>query len=103
MQQASEIGLYGWEFLAEIMMNDKSGLSSPVAMEELFWGDAGIGMAIMGSGLAAAGIAAAAINADGPSASRAAGSAAAGQLDGDDRRRVSSRGDSGAARAADLR
>ena len=30
----------------------------PVALEELFWGDAGLGMAIMGSGLAAAGIAA---------------------------------------------
>ncbi len=58
LQEAAKIGLYGWEFLAEIMMNDKTGMSSPVAMEELFWGDAGIGMAIMGSGLAAAGIAA---------------------------------------------
>ncbi len=58
LQEAAEVGLYGWEFLAEIMMNDQSGLSTPVAMEELFWGDAGIGMAIMGSGLAAAGIAA---------------------------------------------
>ena len=28
----------------------------PVAAEELFWGDAGIGLAIFGSGLAAAGI-----------------------------------------------
>ena len=36
---------------------DESGLTLPVAVEELFWGDAGIGMAIMGSGLAAAGIA----------------------------------------------
>lgn len=58
LRQAAEIGLYGWEFMAEIMMNDPSGLSSPLAMEELFWGDAGIGMAIMGSGLAVAGIAA---------------------------------------------
>ena len=58
LEEAAKIGLYGWEFLAEIMMNDQSGLSTPVAMEELFWGDAGIGMAIMGSGLAAAGIAA---------------------------------------------
>lgn len=58
LEEAAKIGLYGWEFLAEIMMNDKTGLSSPVSMEELFWGDAGIGMAIMGSGLAAAGIAA---------------------------------------------
>jgi acyl-CoA dehydrogenase len=59
LAEAAKIGLYGWEFLAEIMMNDKTGLSAPVAMEELFWGDAGIGMAIMGSGLAAAGIGAA--------------------------------------------
>ena len=36
---------------------DPTGLTLPVAVEELFWGDAGIGMAIMGSGLAAAGIA----------------------------------------------
>ncbi len=58
VEQAAEIGLYGWEFLAEAMWNDKSGLTLPVAIEELFWGDAGIGMAIMGSALAAAGIAA---------------------------------------------
>lgn len=58
VEQAKEIGLYSWEFMAEAMMNDPTGLSMPVAIEELFWGDAGIGMAIMGSGLAAAGIAA---------------------------------------------
>jgi acyl-CoA dehydrogenase len=60
VQQAAEIGLYGWEFMAEMMLNDPTGLSLPVAIEELFWGDAGIGMAIMGSGLAAAGIGASA-------------------------------------------
>ncbi len=38
-------------------MGDQSGLYAAVAVEEMFWGDAGIGMAIMGSGLAAAGIA----------------------------------------------
>ena len=57
VEQAREIGLYGWEFMAEAMFNDPTGLSMPIAIEELFWGDAGIGMAIMGSGLAAAGIA----------------------------------------------
>ncbi len=57
VEQAREIGLYSWEFMAEAMMNDPTGLSMPVAIEELFWGDAGIAMAIMGSGLAAAGIA----------------------------------------------
>jgi len=58
VEQAAEIGLYGWEIMAELMMNDPTGLSMVVALEELFWGDAGIGMALMGSGLAAAGIAA---------------------------------------------
>ena len=58
VQQAAEIGLYGWEFMAQGMMGDPTGLTMPLAIEELFWGDAGIGMAIMGTGLAAAGIAA---------------------------------------------
>ncbi len=58
VQQAAEIGLYGWEFMANGMMGDPTGLTMPLAIEELFWGDAGIGMAIMGTGLAAAGIAA---------------------------------------------
>ena len=59
IQEAAGIGLYGWEFLADGMYNDDTGLNLIVAIEELFWGDAGLGMAIMGSGLAAAGIAAA--------------------------------------------
>ena len=58
VREAASIGLCGWEFMAEIMCNDPSGLSTRVALEELFWGDAGLGMAIMGTGLAAAGIAA---------------------------------------------
>ena len=56
VQEAAKNGLYGWEFLMNAM-GDKSGLTMPVVVEEMFWGDAGIGMAIMGSGLAAAGIA----------------------------------------------
>jgi acyl-CoA dehydrogenase len=59
VEEAAQIGLYGWEFMAEAMMNDQTGLTLVLAIEELFWGDAGIGMAIMGSGLPAAGIAAA--------------------------------------------
>src|SRR5690349_15180520 len=55
VEQAAEIGLYGWEFMLNAM-SDQNGLTLPVAIEELFWGDAGIGMAIMGSALAAAGI-----------------------------------------------
>ena len=38
-------------------MGDPTGLTLPIALEELFWGDAGIGLSIFGSGLAAAGIA----------------------------------------------
>src|SRR6187455_1555921 len=55
VQQAARIGLYGWEFMMNAM-GDQTGLTLPVAVEELFWGDAGLGMAIMGSSLAAAGI-----------------------------------------------
>ena len=55
VQQAAEIGLYGWEFLMNAF-GDPTGLTLPVCIEEIFWGDAGIGMAIMGSALAAAGI-----------------------------------------------
>ena len=47
IQEAAEIGLYSWEFMAEAMMNDPTGLTMPVALEELFWGDAGIGLSIM--------------------------------------------------------
>jgi alkylation response protein AidB-like acyl-CoA dehydrogenase len=56
VQEAAKIGMYGWEFLMN-NMSDPTGLTMPVTIEEMFWGDAGIGMAIMGSGLAAAGIA----------------------------------------------
>lgn len=55
VQEAAKIGLYGVDFLMNAF-GDQNGLTLPVAIEELFWGDAGIGMAIMGSALAAAGI-----------------------------------------------
>jgi len=56
VQEAAKIGLYGLDFIMNAM-SDPTGLTMVVAIEEMFWGDAGIGMAIMGSGLAAAGIA----------------------------------------------
>jgi alkylation response protein AidB-like acyl-CoA dehydrogenase len=55
VQEAAKAGLYGWEFMANNMA-DPTGLTMPIALEELFWGDAGIGLSIFGSGLAAAGI-----------------------------------------------
>ena len=57
VEEAAKIGLYGLDFMAQAMLGDPTGLTLPVAIEELFWGDAGIGLAIFGSGLAAAGIA----------------------------------------------
>src|ERR671914_108683 len=55
IQEAAKIGLYGFEALAQFWA-DPSGITLALANEELFWGDAGIGMSIMGSSLAAAGI-----------------------------------------------
>jgi acyl-CoA dehydrogenase len=57
VQEAAKIGLYGFDFMANAMIGDETGLTMPIAIEEMFWGDAGIGLSIMGSGLAAAGIA----------------------------------------------
>jgi acyl-CoA dehydrogenase len=55
IQEAAKIGLYGFEGLAQFYA-DTTGLTLPLVNEELFWGDAGIGMAIMGTSLAVAGI-----------------------------------------------
>jgi acyl-CoA dehydrogenase len=55
VEEAAKNGLYSIDFLMNAI-SDNSGLTLPVAVEELFWGDAGIGMAIMGTALAAAGI-----------------------------------------------
>jgi len=55
IQEAAKIGLYGFEFLANCW-SDPSGLSLPLANEELFWGDAGIAMSIFGTSLAVAAI-----------------------------------------------
>ena len=55
IQEAAKIGLYGFEAIAQFWA-DESGLTFPIVNEELFWGDAGIGMAIMGTTLAVAGI-----------------------------------------------
>ena len=51
--EAARIGLYSLDFWVAQAF-DPSGLGTPVALEELFWGDAGIGLAITGSALAAA-------------------------------------------------
>src|SRR5688500_8953900 len=53
-QEAAKIGLYGFEVFANMSMADPTGLTMPLTLEELFWGDAGIALSIFGSGLAAA-------------------------------------------------
>src|SRR6202451_142377 len=55
IQEAAKIGLYGFEGVAQFFA-DPTGLGLPLVNEELFWGDAGIGMSIMGTSLAVAAI-----------------------------------------------
>jgi len=55
VQEAAKIGLYGFEAMGQFFA-DPTGLSMPLVSEELFWGDAGIGMSIQGTGLAVAAI-----------------------------------------------
>ena len=57
VEEAAKIGLYSVDFVTNAMIADPTGLTMPIAIEEVFWGDAGIGLSIFGSGLAAAGIA----------------------------------------------
>ena len=55
IEEAAKIGLYSWEFFAQAFA-DPTGLTMPVVSEELFWGDAGIGLSIFGSALGVTGI-----------------------------------------------
>ncbi|MGW1496952.1 acyl-CoA dehydrogenase family protein [Streptomyces sp. NPDC002402] len=55
IQEAAKVGIYSLDFYAQQFF-DPTGLGVPVAMEELFWGDAGIGLSIVGTGLAAVGV-----------------------------------------------
>jgi acyl-CoA dehydrogenase len=55
IQEAANIGLYSWEFVAQCF-SDPTGLTFPVISEELSWGDAGIGLAIFGTTLGVSGI-----------------------------------------------
>ncbi|WP_019633428.1 acyl-CoA dehydrogenase family protein [Actinomadura atramentaria] len=57
IQEAAKVGIYSLDFFATQWL-EPSGLGVPVSFEELFWGDAGIGLSIVGTGLAAASVAA---------------------------------------------
>lgn len=55
VQEAAKIGLYSFDALSELFA-DPTGLSVPLVAEELFWGDAGIGLSIQATTLAVAAI-----------------------------------------------
>ncbi|QCW52243.1 acyl-CoA dehydrogenase [Nocardioides dongxiaopingii] len=55
VEAAAQAGIYSLDFFATQGF-DPTGLGIPISMEELFWGDAGIGLAIAGTALAAAGV-----------------------------------------------
>ncbi len=55
IQEAARAGIYSMDFFASCW-GDETGISLPIAMEELFWGDAGIGLSIVGTTLGVAGI-----------------------------------------------
>ena len=52
LEEAAKIGLYSLDFFANQFF-EESGLGFVTAVEELFWGDAGIGLSLVGSTLAA--------------------------------------------------
>lgn len=55
VQEAAKVGIYSAEFFQQLAA-DETGLSMPMAMEELFWGDAGIALSTVGTLLPAAAI-----------------------------------------------
>jgi alkylation response protein AidB-like acyl-CoA dehydrogenase len=57
LEEAAKIGLYSLEFFGEQWLGP-TGLGIPIAFEELFWGDAGIALSIVGSSLAAVAVSA---------------------------------------------
>jgi alkylation response protein AidB-like acyl-CoA dehydrogenase len=52
LEEAAKVGLYSLDFFGQQWL-EPSGLGIPVAFEELFWGDAGIALALVGTTLAA--------------------------------------------------
>jgi acyl-CoA dehydrogenase len=56
VRKAAEIGLYSIDFWMQTA-SDETGISMPLALEEIAWGCAGIGLGIFGSGLPLAALA----------------------------------------------
>ena len=55
IQEAAKAGIYSIDFFGSVW-GDETGVSLPLTMEEIFWGDAGIGLSIVGTTLGVAGI-----------------------------------------------
>ena len=55
IEEAAKVGLYSMDFMATCF-GDPTGLLMAIVLEEMGWGDAGIGLAIFGTTLAVAGI-----------------------------------------------
>ncbi len=55
IEEAATMGLYSLDFVANAF-TDPTGVLMPVVLEEIAWGDAGIGLAIFGTALGVAGI-----------------------------------------------
>ncbi len=55
IEEAAQMGLYSLDFVANAFA-DPTGVLMPVVLEEIAWGDAGIGLAIFGTALGVAGI-----------------------------------------------
>lgn len=56
IQEAAKVGIYSSDLLAQQAV-EPTGLGMVTVFEEMFWGDAGIALSIMGTGLAAAALA----------------------------------------------
>ncbi|MEY8018703.1 acyl-CoA dehydrogenase family protein [Mycobacterium servetii] len=56
IQEAAKVGLYSSDLFAQ-QAAEPSGLGMLTVFEEMFWGDAGIALSILGTGLAAAALA----------------------------------------------
>ena len=55
IEEAAQIGLYSLDFIMNAF-SDPVGITLPLVMEEMAWGDAGIGLAIFGTTLGVVGI-----------------------------------------------
>jgi alkylation response protein AidB-like acyl-CoA dehydrogenase len=56
LEEAAKLGLYSLDFFGQQWL-EPSGLGIPIAFEELFWGDAGIALSLVGTTLAAVAVA----------------------------------------------